>query len=308
MKQENKNPLLCDPESGICEMPSYENSKKDEIKTEAQKLIKIVYFTDPICSSCWGIEPQLRRLKLEYGAYFEIEYRMGGLLKDWSYNSGGISKPGDVAHHWDEVSLYYEMPIDGDVWLEDPLSSSYPASIAFKAAQIPNKEKAIQYLRRIREMVFLEKKNIAKFEYLQQAALEVGLDAEKFEADYEGTAKELFREDLEVTKKYGVRGFPTLFLSNQKDDQLVLNGFQPYQNFENTVLQLYPNAEKTDINNGYNYLFGKYQRLTTKEFAVLSKLSTPKAEKFLSELADQNKLRKITSKNGNLWQLNDSGK
>ena len=98
--------------------------------------VKIVYFTDPICSSCWGIEPQLRQLKLEYGPYLDIEYRMGGLLPNWSYNSGGISKPSDVAHHWDEVSLHYDMPIDGDVWLEDPLDSSYPPSIAFKAAQI----------------------------------------------------------------------------------------------------------------------------------------------------------------------------
>jgi putative protein-disulfide isomerase len=307
MKQENNNPLLCDPESGICEMPSYQKNKEDEIKTETKKPIKIVYFTDPICSSCWGIEPQLRRLKLEYGANFEIEYRMGGLLKDWSYNSGGISKPGDVAHHWDEVSLYYEMPIDGDVWLEDPLASSYPASIAFKAAQIQNKEKAIQYLRRIREMVFLEKKNIAKFEILQKAALEVGLDTEKFKADYEGTAKELFYEDLEVTRKYGVRGFPTLFLSNQKNNQVVINGFQPYQNFENAILQLYPDAEKTAINKGYSYLFGKHATLTTKEYAVLSNVSTREAEKILSEMAHQNKLKKITSKNGNLWQLKNSG-
>jgi hypothetical protein len=54
----------------------------------------------------------------------EVKYRMGGLLTDWSYNNGGISKPSDVAHHWDEVSVYYDMPIDGNVWLEDPLPSS----------------------------------------------------------------------------------------------------------------------------------------------------------------------------------------
>ena len=31
------------------------------------------------------------------------------------------------------------MPIDGDVWLEDPLNSSYPPSIAFKAAEMQDK-------------------------------------------------------------------------------------------------------------------------------------------------------------------------
>src|SRR5690554_7679262 len=72
---------------------------------------------------------------------------MGGLLPDWNYNSGGISSPKDVAGHWDEVSVHYDMPIDGDLWLEDPLNSSYPPSIAFKAAQMQDEEKAFLFMR-----------------------------------------------------------------------------------------------------------------------------------------------------------------
>ena len=157
MKQQN-NPLMCDPETGVCEIPTNEtNSDESSLITAGKKPVKVIYFTDPICSACWGIEPQLRKLKLEYGDSVEVDYRMGGMLKDWSYNNGEISKPSDVAHHWDEVSAYYDMPIDGDVWLEDPLDSSFPASIAFKAAQMQNNEKAILYLREVREMVFVKK-------------------------------------------------------------------------------------------------------------------------------------------------------
>lgn len=89
---------MCDPEEGICGIPASE--KTTSVKNlQTEKSIKIVYFTDPICSSCWGIEPQLRKLKLEYGDLFKIEYRMGGLLPDWSYNSGGISKPSSPEIH-----------------------------------------------------------------------------------------------------------------------------------------------------------------------------------------------------------------
>ena len=100
METAKNNPLLCDPETGMCEMPG-EKTKESTVKTkqDLEKKVKLVYFTDPICSSCWGIEPQLKKLKLEYGKDLEIEYRMGGLLPDWSYNSGGISKPSDVAQH-----------------------------------------------------------------------------------------------------------------------------------------------------------------------------------------------------------------
>jgi predicted DsbA family dithiol-disulfide isomerase len=183
-KMENNNPLMCDPDSGICETPTNKTSSTDSNSVKANKKpVKIIYYTDPICSSCWGIEPQLRKLKLEYGDNIEIEYRMGGLLPNWSYNSGGISKPSDVAHHWDEVSVYYDMPIDGNIWLEDPLSSSYPPSIAFKAAQMQDYEKSILFLREIREMVFLQKKNITKWEHLELAAKKVGLDIAKFKTD-----------------------------------------------------------------------------------------------------------------------------
>lgn len=45
---------------------------------------------------------------------------------------GGIKGPSDVASHWEEAGDYYEMPIDGGVWFEDPFDSSYPPSIAVK--------------------------------------------------------------------------------------------------------------------------------------------------------------------------------
>ena len=196
-KMENQavtNPLLCAPEKGVCEIPDKGEAQNGVNTASVQKPIRIIYFTDPICSTCWGIEPQLRKLKLEYGDFIDIEYRMGGLLPSWDiYNSGGISKPSDVAHHWDEVSAHYDMPIDGDVWLEDPLPSSYPPSIAFKAAEMQDKKKALLFMRRIREMVFLEKKNITKWTYLQEAATEVGLDTVRLKKDYEGSAKQLLK-------------------------------------------------------------------------------------------------------------------
>lgn len=168
MEQKN-NPLLCDIESGVCETPDSTNQANGLNLSADEKPIRIIYFTDPICSSCWGIEPQLRKLKLAYGNSIHVEYRMGGLLPDWNYNSGGISKPSDVAHHWDEVSAHYDMPIDGDVWLEDPLDSSYPPSIAVKAAQMQDEYKAVVFMRKLREMVFLEKKNITKWEFMEVA-------------------------------------------------------------------------------------------------------------------------------------------
>ena len=305
--QEQKNLLMCDPETGICEIPTNSDEPATQSTIKAtEKSIKIIYYTDPICSSCWGIEPQLRKLKLEYGNSFEIEYKMGGLLKDWSYNSGGISKPSDVAHHWDEVSAYYDMPIDGDIWLTDPLSSSYPPSIAFKAAAIQDNEKAILFLRILKEMVFLEKKNITKWEYLEAAATKVELNILQFKADYEGNAIELFNADLQLGRQLGVRGFPTLFFTNESGQTEMVYGTKPYEIYENALLKLNPKAIKTNYDKTWVSVFSNFNSLTAKEFAVLTETDRTDSEKTLNNLTAQGKLEQLSTKNGAIWKLKNS--
>lgn len=305
MKNEttNTNPLLCDPETGMCEIPNNETADSTKILQSNESKIKVVYFTDPICSSCWAIEPQLRKLKLEYGKDIEVEYRMGGLLPDWSYNSGGISKPSDVAHHWDEVSIYYDMPIDGDIWLEDPLNSSYPPSIAFKAAQLQGKEKADLFMREIRQMVFLKKINIAKSEHLETAAKNVGLNVEQFRNDFDGRAKNLFEDDLKLAKEYGVRGFPTIFFLDSNGNSKTVYGSKPYNLYEAAILKIDSTLIKNEYLKNWETLFSKYNSLTAKEFSVLSETPRIESEELLNELSDKGKLEKMTTKNGSIWNL-----
>lgn len=297
-----ENPLLCDPESGICELPDTTFIAPEAPHVQAtDKSIQIIYFTDPICSSCWGIEPQLRKMKLEYGDLIDIKYHMGGLLPDWSYDSGGISQPSHVASHWDEVSPKYDMPIDGDLWLEDPLDSSYPPSVAFKAAQLQGEKKAIRFLRRIREMVFLAKKNITRWEHLEQAAAEVGLDTAKLKVDYEGKAHQLFQEDLALKQQLGVRGFPTLFFADRNNQQSKLYGVKPYSVFENNINKWVPNASKKAYEKTAKALFDKYPSLTTREFATLGEKSREEAEAELTQLYEAGLLQQVNTKNGCLW-------
>ena len=70
----NVNPLLCDIETGMYEIDvDSQQSTATLEETFGNRSLKLIYFTDPICLSCWGIEPQLRKLKLEYGNSIEIE-------------------------------------------------------------------------------------------------------------------------------------------------------------------------------------------------------------------------------------------
>ncbi|SER84027.1 DsbA family protein [Pedobacter rhizosphaerae] len=300
MSEKNINSLLCNPISGICELPS-DADQEEQINEVAAKHVSIIYFTDPICSTCWGIEPQLKKLKLEYGHELQFEYRMGGLLPDWSYNSGGISKPSDVAAHWDEVSQYYHMPIDGDVWITDPLDSSYPPSIAFKAAELQDIEKAQKFLRIMREMVFVSKMNIAKWENIQSAAAASGLDTHRLKINFDGQARALFQEDLLLAKSMGVRGFPTIFISGPNGSTEKIYGFKPYPVFEEALAKIAPNIVKQSYEKSWEALFSKFSSLTLREFSELTDSDFPAAQAVLDRLVEEGKLSVLVTKNGNIW-------
>ncbi len=298
------NPLICDPETGVCEIPNRETETTSENTAfRSDKPIRVIYYTDPICSSCWGIEPQLRRLKLEYGHVLDFDYRMGGLLPDWSYNSGGISKPEDVAHHWDEVSRHYQMPIDGDVWLEDPLRSSYPPSIAFKAAQMQNAEKAISFLRNMRELLFLKKKNITKWENLARAAKSTGLDTDRLKQDVEsGKANELFEQDLAFAKKIGVRGFPSIYFKDREGNEEFVYGSRPYRFYEEAIQKLYPEVQSQAFDTSLKTLVKGFGSLTPKEYSILSGQNLNDSTSLLEEQVQAGALTRVETKNGSLYR------
>jgi predicted DsbA family dithiol-disulfide isomerase len=295
------NPMLCDVESGVCSIPESNSGINENRLTAEQKPIKIIYFTDPICSSCWGIEPQMRKLKLEYGPIFDMEYRMGGLLPDWNYQSGKINKASDVAHHWDEVSVYYDMPIDGNIWLEDPLHSSYPPSVAFIAAAFQSKEKAVTMLRDLREMVFLKKQNITKWEHIREAATQSKLDIDQLKTDYENGAMLRFKEDLAYAQSLGVRGFPTFIFANADGLQEKLYGAKPYEAFENIILKLAPLVQAKNYKTDWNSLFEIYPTLSSREFAELSNMNRSESDNLLQALFEQGIIGKLEIKNAKFW-------
>src|SRR5262249_28697466 len=263
-----------------------------------QEKIRVVYFTDPICSSCWTVEPQLRKLLVEYGENIGLEYHMGGLLPSWdAFTSGPISKPADVGRLWDELGARSETPIDGEVWRADPLPSSYPPCRAYKAAEIQGKENASRFLRRIREMVMVENKNIARLDHLQQAAVDCGLDPARLIDDYNNRSQQLFQKDLDLRAQFGVRGFPAVFFVDGASKQILVYGSKPYENYEAAIRELAPSAEKKQAPAGGG-LFDRYPTLTTKEYSVITGVSIEEAEHILTALEQKGAFQKQPVKNG----------
>lgn len=268
-----------------------------------EQRLRVQYFTDPICSTCWIIQPAWKKLILEYGHCLDIQYVMGGLLPSWKECRGKIQSPSDAAMHWKEVADSYKMPLDAGVWTEDPLSSSFPPSIGFKAAQLQDGQKAQLFLRRVREMIFLEKKNIMKWRFLETAALEVGLNTIQFRSDYMGAARDAFEADLALAAELGVVSFPTLIFTDPSGQTVRLKGYQYYQDFEKVILELMPGAIKAPFNHEPASLFRQFPTMVDAEFALLSNLLRKEARTLLQQLNKDGYIEKIESGNGVLWKM-----
>jgi predicted DsbA family dithiol-disulfide isomerase len=160
--------------------------------------LHVRYYTDPACPESWAGEPALRKLMVEFGDDLSITYVMGGLAREFD-DPAGMMVP------WLDAAERSGMPVDPRLWAEAPLSSSYPACMAVKAAAEQGPELEGRYLRALREGIFCFRRKLDTVEALVEAARAVGLDAARFRSSLESNAiVEAFGADLEETRALGV--------------------------------------------------------------------------------------------------------
>lgn len=279
--------LICDIETGICGEPESDDSL-EVIDFNTKEKVDLYYVTDPICSHCWALEPVLRRFTEQYGEYFNFHTLMGGLLEKWdgfADVSNGIGQPSDVAEHWREVGEATRMPIDGSVWTKDPVHSSYPPSRVFKVIQELDKELSSVFLRRVREAVFVENKNIAKEDFLIDVVNKLGLDgSEIVKKAFSVSGEKLLNDDFEMVSKLGVRGFPTIIMMNKENKGVKIVGARQFESYVEALRQVTPEKDvKPKVPLSLDKLIQKEKMLFSKEIEVFYNIEPAKFDEFVSE-------------------------
>lgn len=232
----NNNNMVCDLQTGVCGVAEEEEVEIIDFN-QLTKAVTLYYVTDPICSHCWALEPVLRRFVEQYGNFFNYHTVMGGLLEKWHDGpidpANGIHKPADVAPHWREVGEHSRMPIDGTLMIDNPVQSSYPPSRVFKVIQKNHTDaKATEYLRRSREALFAFNQNISDKSVMIEIANHIGLDGKAIvnEAEQQ-VGLQMLHEDFDLVRRLGVRGFPTIIMTNEENKGVKIVGSRPLDNY-----------------------------------------------------------------------------
>jgi putative protein-disulfide isomerase len=263
----------------------------------------LTQFTDPFCTWCWGAEPLLRRVEESYGDQVEVEFVMGGLVDDFESfvdRANGITEPADVAPHWEEAAQRHGMPVDTSVWYTNPPRSSYPACTAYEAAEFQGTELAHRYLRRLREALAVEGRNIGDREVLADLAEEVGLDVERFRAALSGgRARAAFEEDRTHMREAGATTFPTFRVAGD-GDELLLRGSQPFAAVADAVETVAPDIERREPRSLAAFV-EHYGPVATREVAEVYQVDDDEARQRLSELVADGRIEKTDRGAGFFW-------
>jgi putative protein-disulfide isomerase len=227
---------------------------------------------------------------VEFGDDLSITYVMGGLARRFD-------DPAAMIVPWLDAADRSRMPVDPRLWVDAPLSSSYPACMAVKAAAEQGPEAAGRYLRALREGLFCFRRKLDSVEALVEEARGAGLDAARFRVDLESNATvEAFGADLEETRSFTDLALPSL----RFDDRLV-SGAAPYSEWRAAALAAGGTPVAQPPLSPLDAVL-RFGRTASIEVEAVCDLPGPAAELSLWQLASEWRIRPLRVLTGVLWE------
>jgi putative protein-disulfide isomerase len=290
--------------------------------------VQVRYYSDPACPWSWAAEPALRRLMWEFDGELEFAWVMGGLARrygrEYRDEEGRIGAGpdcfADLISHWLEVAADGLMPTDPRIWTESPLTSTYPACQAVRAAAEQGWELAYRYLRRVREGIMVERRQLDHPEALLAAARGTHLDRGRFEIDLSSEAiTEAFAADLdevrnppdEAREAHAVRrtegherlSFPSAVFIGEGDGRhgVWAAAARSHPELRDSALA----AGAKQVNEGALEpldAIRRFGRCATRELEILAEKPLPVLEAELWEKARDWKLKPVRALTGTLWE------
>lgn len=266
------------------------------------KPLEIYMFIDPLCAECWALEPIMKKLHIEYGAYFRLKHVLSGQLTTLNL---GAKKQSKIAKIWEMTAIRSGMSCDGSFWQKRPLSSPVLTSISIKAAELQGKRAGIKFLRKLQELLFLEKENISDLHVLKNAAAIVGLDVEEFLKDlHSKSACKAFQCDLKIAAEMDVTEMPTLvfFNENIEDEGLKITGMYTYDIYVQIISEMLDKKPEPSSIPPLEQFLRHYKLVASKEISVVYEMPISQVEKEMKKWILQQKVEKIPAKYGTFWR------
>lgn len=250
----------------------------------AARPLELYVFIDPACNECWHLQPTLRRLQIDYERYFTLRIVLKTSLPSLNYSCSRMISENDAC--------------------ENEVHPAFP-SIAIKAAEFQGKRAGLKFASKLFEFANIKGRNVNAFSVLVEIAQLIQLDVDEFVRDF--ASKHVHRAlqiDLYMAKEMEVDYAPTFvfFNENIEDEGLKVSGLYSYDIYEQIIEELIGQSIYPDSPPSLEYLFKRFDTLTTREIADIYRIPEKSAERELKKRLLQQHVERLFVKDTTLWR------
>ncbi len=180
-------------------------------RTSRTSVTRLLYVMDPMCSWCWAFSGPWRRLTGSLDPVIEVRYVMGGLAPDDEAPMAESMRRA-ISETWRTIERRTGAQFNHEYWqVNTPRRSTYPACRAVVAAGMLAEDGRPRMIEAIQRAYYLEARNPSLDSVLVDVAADAGFDRDAFAAmAADERVFEAFGADLELSRRFGVQGFPTV--------------------------------------------------------------------------------------------------
>ena len=190
---------------------------------------QVIYVGDPMCSWCWGFAPVKRAMEELCEGRAEVLLVVGGLHP-------GTTEPQDddrkkfLEEHWHDVSERTGQAFDFAILERDDFvyDTEPPCRAAVTMRELLGNPSALAYFSALQFAFYEDGVDITETDALTTIAMDFGVDGGTFKDKFlSHDMRKATVADYDISKSYGVSGFPTMLVREDDDYAYLTIGYQP---------------------------------------------------------------------------------
>lgn len=193
----------------------------------------LYYFADPMCSWCWGFSPVIDAIKAQFENNSKIALVLGGLRPGTTEPVTAAFRE-EILHHWREV-----MRMTGQAFrFENALPEGFvydtePPSRAVVTMGELQPDAVFPFFKSLQQAFYAQGLDVTQFETLAEVAANYLADMDQFKTLFQSSEiTKKTHAHFQMTREFGVRGFPTLILQDKSRYQLVTHGYRDFESLQ----------------------------------------------------------------------------
>lgn len=204
---------------------------------------KVLYFFDPLCGWCYAFSPVIYKISKDTSDQFDFEAITGGMVvgnrvgplgEMADYIIGAIERVESLS----EVKFGEEYK--RNLKSKDYIQDSFPPSVAINIVKDIKPEVVMEFIKKLQHEHHFLAKSYFDIGTYTSILDEMKVSIEDFEGKFNSTKyKTITLEQFQLTKEFGINGFPTVIIEYKDKYYNLLSGYRNYESFKSGLDTFY---------------------------------------------------------------------